>query len=752
MAQQELKFTVDSALLRELGEKLVETVHLALSELVKNSYDADATEVEVIFETTDQGKNRIKIIDNGVGMNFKAVEQYWMRIATSNKEKKDVSTVYGRHLTGAKGIGRFSCRRLGAELTLITKGSKEGNKVGKQPNIEYTQVYFPWTKFEAGTDVTTISCPGNQKKIKEGELTGTILIIDDATDEWSHRGFSWLKRQLAVLSANQGAKREGFKEDPGFTIMVEAPDFEGSIKDIREDMLNAGWGTLTAHINSKKQAVCKLDALGLGRRTLILNRKFEHLSDLKLELGIMIDNSSQLRDKSVLSLGTLQKILPEWGGVQVRYRGFRVPPYGDDDWLDIDYDRGRRLLRPEDELMSFAESLHGINSNRALLSMPGMKNYVGSVEIGAAAKGFDMKANREGFIESPATRELKKFVRLAIDWSTILREYYLRQEDQRKALIAREDFEDILDEDIEAPMVVHRALDYLEREIKSVTKDLEPEVRHEIETNLTKATEAIRTQNESQKSELTHLRLIASTSTLLLIFSHEVKSLLGMLEESKNSLEGVAKSLEGNKKDEVLKVAGNFKELNIRLRELLQLTSLLGSDKSRAKPGRVAIKTKIKNVEKVFELITSKYGISIDYSGVPNNVVVNRFLEAEIYSIFLNLISNSIKAVIAGGKRKEIQIEAHSENGVAHIIVRDSGIGLSPDRFKEVFAPFISDPEGKLYVNLEDQLNPEDDMIVGTGSGLGLGIVREIVKAHDGDIAFKEPKENWSTELEIQLQ
>lgn len=752
MAQQELKFTVDSALLRELGEKLVETVHLALSELVKNSYDADATEVEVIFESTEEGKSRIKIIDNGVGMNFEAVEQYWMRIATNNKEEKDVSSIYGRHLTGAKGIGRFSCRRLGSELTLITKGTKGGKKVGKQADIEYTEVYFPWTKFEAGTDVTTIKCPGTQKKIKEGEYTGTTLIIDNATDEWSHRGFSWLKRQLAVLAANRGAKREGYPDDPGFTIMVEAPDFEGGIKDIREDMLNAGWGTLTAHINSKKQAVCKLDALGLGRRTLISNKKFEHLDDLKLELGIMIDNSSQLRDKSVLSLGALQKILPEWGGVQVRFRGFRVPPYGDDDWLDIDYDRGRRLLRPEDELMSFAESLHGINSSRALLSMPGMKNYVGSVEIGASAKGFDMKANREGFIESPATRELKQFVRLAIDWSTILREYYIRQEDQRIALKAREEFEDIIDEDIEAPMVVHRALDYLEREIKSVTKDLEPEVRYEIETNLTKATEAIRTQNESQKSELTHLRLIASTSTLLLIFSHEVKSLLGMLEESKNSLEWVAKSLEGDRKNEVLKVAGNFKELNLRLRELLQLTSLLGSDKSRAKPGRVAIKTKIKKVEKVFELITSKYDISIDYSGVPNNIVINRFLEAEIYSIFLNLISNAIKAVIAGGKRKEIQIEAHSDGGVAHITVRDSGIGLSPDRFKEVFAPFISDPEGKLYVNLEDQLNPEDDMIVGTGSGLGLGIVREIVKAHGGYIAFKEPKENWSTELEIQLQ
>ena len=67
---------------------MVETVHLALSELVKNSYDADATEVEVIFETTEEGKNRIKIVDNGVGMNFEAVERYWMRIATTNKKDK----------------------------------------------------------------------------------------------------------------------------------------------------------------------------------------------------------------------------------------------------------------------------------------------------------------------------------------------------------------------------------------------------------------------------------------------------------------------------------------------------------------------------------------------------------------------------------------------------------------------------------------------------------------------------------------
>jgi HSP90 family molecular chaperone len=124
--QKTLQFSVDSALLQELGEKLVETVHLALSELVKNAYDADATEVEVVFETTESGVERIKIIDNGTGMNFDSVQNYWMRIATTNKEKQDVSPVYGRHLTGAKGIGRFSCRRLGTQLTLITQGNRRG--------------------------------------------------------------------------------------------------------------------------------------------------------------------------------------------------------------------------------------------------------------------------------------------------------------------------------------------------------------------------------------------------------------------------------------------------------------------------------------------------------------------------------------------------------------------------------------------------------------------------------------------------
>ena len=97
-----LNFSVDSALLRELGEKLVESVHIALAELVKNAYDADATEVKVEFVKNESGEDEIHITDDGIGMNFNDVQNYWMRIATSVKGKNRVSLIYGRRRTGEK--------------------------------------------------------------------------------------------------------------------------------------------------------------------------------------------------------------------------------------------------------------------------------------------------------------------------------------------------------------------------------------------------------------------------------------------------------------------------------------------------------------------------------------------------------------------------------------------------------------------------------------------------------------------------
>jgi signal transduction histidine kinase len=745
-----LKFTVDSALLRELGEKLVETVHLALAELVKNAYDADATLVELIFTKDSTGKMQIVISDNGTGMNFESIKNYWMRIATTNKKEQKVSRVFGRPLSGEKGIGRFSCRRLGAHLKIMTNGTEKGNSVGVQTLIEKTVVDFPWTKFIPGEDITTIKCPGSQNVVKN-EQTGTKLIISEVPDEWTIRGYNWLKRQLAVLAANRGVKRIGFKEDPGFNVKIIAPQFEGSVQDIRLNLIRAGWGTLKAHLNKEKQAFCDLEAKGIGKREITSSNKFELLEDVSLELAIMVDDNKQIRDPNILSLGTLEKILNEWGGVQVRYKGFRVYPYGDDDWLDIDKERGLRKSSPQDELFVFAQKLKGVDPGRSLLNMLSMKSYVGNVEICENSTGFEPKLNREGFVSSPAFEQLKEFVRFAIDWSTILRDYYIREESLKEAIDAKDKFEELVREKVEQGRVIESALNHLKSEAKTISDFLPSSQKKAFETAFVTSIDVIKKQHESNQRELTHLRLVASTSTLLLIFSHEVKSLLGILEQSKNSLEILAKELQPKQKKELDGINHKFIDLKDRLVELLGLTSLISSNNRGSKAGQVALLERIKKVEKIFELITNKYKIDIDYKGIPNNIAFKNILEAEVYSILLNVMSNSIKSVIAKGKNRKIQLIAEKNKNMNVITIRDTGIGLDPARYEEVFIPFISDPDGKLYENLDKHINPEDNIIVGSGSGLGLGIVKEIVTARGGSIRFKNPIKDWSTELEIIL-
>lgn len=747
---QSLHFTVDSALLQELGEKLVESVHIALSELVKNAYDADATEVEIIFDQNDLGEDRIVIIDNGIGMNFESVSNYWMRIATANKELRKESRIFGRPLTGAKGIGRFACRRLGKRLTLITRGTTTGLSIGEQTSIEQTKVIFEWMRFIPGEEVTSISCPGEREILDKG-VTGTTLIIENVAPEWKTRGINYLKRQLAVLSANRGIRREGYAEDPGFEVLLQAQDLEGGIRDIRLDLMNAGWGTLTAVVNSKGEAICQLDALGIGKKKIISPPIFHSIRDVNLEIAIMVDQRDQMRDTSILSKQSLQEILDDWGGVQIRYRGFRVYPYGNDDWLNIDKDRGVRKASTRHELQAFANTLRGVDPSRAMLSLLSMKSYVGTVFIAKEVPGLDMKANREGFLESPQFEQLKSFVRFAIDWSTIWRDYHLRQESTRKTQQARDAFEEISGQKTNSTNNVVTALNHIRSTVEQIGVDLDDAKKNQLVDTVARASTLIHQENESLLIELSQLRLIASTATLLLIFSHEVRSLLGFLEQTRITIKQIGENSVNKRTEiELRSISSEFEELKNRLEDLLQLTSLVSNYKNRQET-RLALKTRLTKVIKIFELITKKYTISINIQEVPNSIIVNNLIEAELYSILINAISNAIKAVIAVDEKREIGISAEIFNGQTIIQIKDTGIGIDKNLYEEVFTPFISDPDGNLYSNLNKRLNPEDAIFVGKGSGIGLGIIREIMRVRGGMAYFTTPVHPWNTVLTIKI-
>ena len=128
-----LQFKVSSALKDLVGRDLIRNENIAIFELVKNSYDAFATKVEITFEP-----GRIIIADNGKGMTLDDLKNKWLFLAYSAKkdgsedsEEDEKQQSYrdqiNRHYAGAKGVGRFSCDRLGSNLILKTKSAKSIN-------------------------------------------------------------------------------------------------------------------------------------------------------------------------------------------------------------------------------------------------------------------------------------------------------------------------------------------------------------------------------------------------------------------------------------------------------------------------------------------------------------------------------------------------------------------------------------------------------------------------------------------------
>ena len=119
--KENVRFSVDASHISRLGRELVVKKETAVSELVKNAYDADATQVTLTFENVDLSGGRLTIEDDGHGMIREQLIAGFMRLSTTDKIHTPYSPRFHRLRAGSKGIGRFAAHRLGKKLTIITQ-------------------------------------------------------------------------------------------------------------------------------------------------------------------------------------------------------------------------------------------------------------------------------------------------------------------------------------------------------------------------------------------------------------------------------------------------------------------------------------------------------------------------------------------------------------------------------------------------------------------------------------------------------
>ena len=241
--QGTISFTIESRILRELGERLVKQPEVAVVELIKNAYDADATECTVDYDPP----RSITVTDDGAGMTLDRFTNGWMRIGTSSKEAIRFSDVYSRLITGEKGIGRFAVRFLGRALNLVSVADDPVRGVRTQ-----LAATFDWPKFDKHEDLGKVQVPYILTEVAKATATGTVLTITKLRTEAGRLDLNTVRTgSIGILTPLRSLFREmtdgddvevadedGEAVDPGFILNVKVGDDDEEV-DVAATILDA---------------------------------------------------------------------------------------------------------------------------------------------------------------------------------------------------------------------------------------------------------------------------------------------------------------------------------------------------------------------------------------------------------------------------------------------------------------------------------------------------------------------------------
>jgi signal transduction histidine kinase len=357
MQKTPLQFKISSALKNIIGSDLISDDFIAVFELVKNSYDAHATKVEITFENIYSDNAKIIIKDNGKGMNYDDIINKWLFVAYSAKKEGTEEDSYDyrdkikvkRAYAGAKGIGRFSCDRLGGELYLETV------KDEKNSNVE--TLLTEWDRFEGNLKEEFVNISVLHETIPESNYDlghGTILEISKLKSTWGRDKLLDLKDSLArLINPNSINKEDNFEikliveeellkdqeqkeqnllkvnhekspldiEQVKYFKIINVP----KIKNLVFETLEIKTTKIVSKIldKNKKQIQTSLIEGGKLVYKIIEDNKYDNLQNVECEI-YYLNRSAKVNFFKKMGVRSV-----EYGHIFVYKNGLRIYPYGD---------------------------------------------------------------------------------------------------------------------------------------------------------------------------------------------------------------------------------------------------------------------------------------------------------------------------------------------------------------------------------------------------------------------------------------
>ena len=664
-------FRVSPSVLGPLGAEQLNDPALALLELVKNSWDADATRVKIKVSGT-----QIRVSDNGHGMGAQAFRDKWLTIGTPNKRITKRSPG-GRPLIGEKGLGRLATFALGRQLDIQSSNGQSGFK----STINWVQLLKAPSLEQYAVKVQSIS-----------RAVGTEVTIRRLQFEWKKEHSEFLADHLRFLTSVPNQRFAIVFSDPWDRIDIESQD--QVLKEISRASISV---TVNKHGDPIVES-CMVD--GSDKSNVVFRKFSESKIDANLA-GANINLLFFLRNVSTKLTGALSKsraraLLNEYAGIRIYLDGINVPPYGlrGNDWASLEQQRTK---------------------TGGPTMTPGNSQLFGEVKLSRRLHtNFVVTAGRSGFADQQAVAALGEYVQ----WTV------------RSLGTARRAAEFGIDDGA----VPSRA----KKGRKTASKPTTPQALRRKVSETAKGSpdveaaakiEEVIEEYESLWSSFTEndewLRLfaqLASSGIAATSFAHELRADFDVVSSTIRQLmkPGAKKAQLITSLDEswasIKSFASLFQMMPVRVRRKKQLLS----------------HTKLlRGTRKVAKLAQSQ--------GVRCNVSSDEFhvnlVPAELDSIVLNLVSNSLKAVKESKNRKagRIKINFEASRGTLIVSVKDNGCGVTKS-VREV-----------MYKPLEGSFRE--------GTGMGLPIIQYLADQYGGSVSSLKPEDAvFETEFRVALK
>lgn len=697
-----LHFTVDSALLEELGERLVGKPPVALSELIKNSYDADANQVIVNIEPE---KDRITVRDNGHGMDLGEFKDFWMRVGSPHKKRQKVSRGLKRPLTGSKGVGRLSVQLLAKEIYIQTVSDRNsGQKL---------TAHVIWDEAVNAGELSKATANYEIEELSEDTESGTVIILEGLCHNWNDKFIEdfakeiwWLQPPFRSGLASAKDKNKAFQIKFISSEMDFVETFEWQIQAV----MDIWYAKLTG---KNENGNVKLSLEFAGEDPIIESYTIENCKLENADFEIRIYHLTH-RQPFGLKVEEAREYLRRFGGIHIYDGGFHLPYYGtpENDWPKIEWEHSRRggfvsdLLPEEMQLPS------------GLQQIPTLRRVFGVVNVNTSKEpDLDIMITRDRLEESSTFYNLVNIIRWAM--------HFYAMEEHRRKLESYKDLQKI------EPLNVQKVEDTLVKYQNELPTETYENLRADVRT----AAEDIESSTESTLKQVTLLGSLATAGISSLAYQHELQKQFGIIK-------GIIKRLESVKvEDEDLR-----KDLNVLKEELSSwvdramstnaLFSYLADTENREDKERFSAKKIVDEIKEQVKFLAK--GIPIETNRIEKDLKLPNATLVEWSSILQNVFINAFNAMMDSDKRK-IDVSSRSENGNHELLIQDTGVGVNLENAESLFSPFVR----------KASISPERRALGYGGTGLGLTIVNMLAKNIECKASFVEPDKEFNTAFSL---